>query len=105
MNQIDFAGRTAAITGGAMGIGLAVAKRLVAGGARVALWDRDEAALAAAKATLGANAVTFALDVADAGAVDRVTQATVAACGGIDVLVCSARHHRPKRASRAVPGR
>jgi len=90
MNQLDFKGRTAAITGGAAGIGLAVARRLAQSGARVALWDRDEKTLADAKAALGANAFTFALDVTDADAVDRVTQATVAACGGIDALVCSA---------------
>jgi len=90
MNQLDFAGRAAAITGGAMGIGLAVAQRLVASGARVALWDRDEKALAQAKSALGANALTWQLDVADAAAVARVAQATADACGGIDVLVCSA---------------
>ena len=90
MNQLDFAGRTAAITGGAMGIGLAVATRLVRSGARVALWDRDPAALAAAKAALGADALTFELDVSDADAVARVTQATASALGRIDVLVCTA---------------
>ena len=46
MNQLDFKGRTAAITGGAAGIGLAVARRLTASGARVALWDRDDKTLA-----------------------------------------------------------
>jgi 3-oxoacyl-[acyl-carrier protein] reductase len=90
MNQLDFAGRTAAITGGAMGIGFAVAQRLVDSGARVALWDRDEKALAQAKAALGGNALVWQLDVADAPAVARVTQATADAFGGLDVLVCSA---------------
>ena len=90
MNQLDFSGRTAAITGGAMGIGLAVARRLAAGGARIALWDRDAAALATARTALGGDTQVFALDVADAAAVDRVAQATAAAFGGIDVLVCSA---------------
>ncbi|MFO1325653.1 MAG: SDR family NAD(P)-dependent oxidoreductase [Burkholderiales bacterium] len=90
MNALDFKGRTAAITGGAMGIGLAVARRLSASGARVALWDRDEKALAEAKAELGASALACPLDVADPAAVARVTQATAAAFGGIDVLVCSA---------------
>ncbi len=90
MNQLDFAGRTAAITGGAMGIGLAVATRLVRSGARVALWDRDPAALAAAKAALGAGTLAYELDVSDADAVDRVTTETAVALGGIDVLVCSA---------------
>jgi NAD(P)-dependent dehydrogenase (short-subunit alcohol dehydrogenase family) len=90
MNQLDFAGRTAAITGGAMGIGLAVAQRLVSSGARVALWDRDEKALAQVKAALGANVLTWQLDVADPPAVDRVTQATADALGSLDILVCSA---------------
>ncbi len=90
MNRLDFAGRSAAITGGAMGIGLAVAQRLVHSGARVALWDRDEGALAAAKQALGDAAHTFALDVSDASAVARVAQASAEALGGIDVLVCSA---------------
>jgi 2-dehydro-3-deoxy-L-rhamnonate dehydrogenase (NAD+) len=90
MNQLDFAGRTAAITGGAMGIGFAVAQRLVRSGAQVALWDRDEKALAQAKAALGANLLTWQLDVADASAVERVTQATAIAFGRLDILVCSA---------------
>lgn len=41
MNQIDLAGRVAVVTGGAQGIGRAVAERLIASGARVCLWDRD----------------------------------------------------------------
>ena len=90
MNQLDFKGRTAAITGGAAGIGLAVARRLVASGARVALWDRDERMLADAKAALGGGTLAFALDVTDAEAVERVTRDTAEACGGIDALVCSA---------------
>ena len=90
MNRLDFDGRVAAITGGAAGIGLAVAQRLAASGARIALWDRDEAALAQAKGTLPANTFTAPLDVADAAGVDRVVNATMQACGKIDVLVCSA---------------
>jgi 2-dehydro-3-deoxy-L-rhamnonate dehydrogenase (NAD+) len=90
MNQLDFKGRTAVVTGGAAGIGLAVARRLAASGARVALWDRDEKMLADAKAAIGGGTLTFALDVTDAEAVARVTQATATACGGIDALICSA---------------
>lgn len=45
MNQLDFMRRTAVVTGGAAGIGFAIAQRLVASGARVSLWDRDAAAL------------------------------------------------------------
>ena len=90
MNQLDCRGRTAAITGGAAGIGLAVARRLAASGARVALWDRDPDALAQARSAIGADTLTFELDVADAAAVERVANATAHACGGLDVLVCSA---------------
>jgi 2-dehydro-3-deoxy-L-rhamnonate dehydrogenase (NAD+) len=90
MNQLDYRGRVAAITGGAAGIGLAVAARMVTSGARVALWDRDPKALADAQRVLGGNTLTFALDVADAAAVEHVARATADACGGIDVLVCSA---------------
>ena len=90
MNRLDFDGRTAVVTGGAAGIGYAVAERLTASGARVALWDRDAKALAAAKASLGEGAVTHALDISDAAAVERATRETLAALGAIDALVCSA---------------
>ncbi|HAM73945.1 MAG TPA: 3-oxoacyl-ACP reductase, partial [Verrucomicrobiales bacterium] len=48
MNQIDLTGQNAIVTGGARGIGLAIARRLLNSGARVSLWDKDESALAAA---------------------------------------------------------
>lgn len=90
MNALDFAGRTAVITGGAQGIGLAVAQRLVASGARVALWDRDAGALAAAVAALGAAAHAQAVDVAAPADVAQAARATEEALGAIDVLVCCA---------------
>ena len=90
MNELDFKRRTAVITGGAAGIGLAVAQRLAASGATVALWDRDAASLQAAKAAIAGIEVTHALDVADADAVTRAAGATAEALGRIDVLVCSA---------------
>ncbi len=90
MNALDFAGRTAVVTGGAQGIGFAVAQRLVAGGARVALWDRDANALAAAAASLGAATHAQRVDVVDATDVEAAARATAAALGAIDVLVCSA---------------
>jgi|SRR5688572_24361527 len=89
MNQLDFAGRTAVVTGGAAGIGLAVAHRLAASGAKVALWDRDASALTAAKREHG-FAHTQPVDVADAQNVQNAAEATAAALGAIDVLVCSA---------------
>lgn len=90
MNQLDFRNRRAVVTGGAAGIGLAVARRLVAGGARVALWDRDSAALVDARASAGGDALTIAVDVTSFDAVEAATRETDAALGGIDVLVCSA---------------
>ena len=90
MNQLDFRNRRAIVTGGAAGIGLAVALRLSASGARVALWDRDERALARAKEAVGSGAITSAVDVADHEAVEQAARATDAALGGVDVLVCSA---------------
>ena len=90
MNQLDFAMRTAVVTGGAAGIGLAVARRLASSGASVALWDRDAAALAQAQATLGGATIIHAFDVADAVAVARAASATAHSLGRIDVLVCSA---------------
>ncbi len=84
-----FRGRTAVVTGGASGAGKAVAARLVAEGARVALWDLDATALATAQAEVGATSV-HSLDVADPDAVHAATEATIASLSRIDLLVCSA---------------
>ena len=103
MNRLDFEGRTAVVTGGAAGIGLAVAKRLVLSGARVALWDLDAKALATAAAGLGHGTDTQTLDVADAHAVERAAAATAKAFGRIDALVCSAGIAGPNRTTWEFP--
>jgi NAD(P)-dependent dehydrogenase (short-subunit alcohol dehydrogenase family) len=90
MNQLDFNGRSAVITGGAAGIGLAIAQRLIASGGRVSVWDRDAAALDKAKVQLTAGIDTRVVDVADAASVDAAAQAAASALGRIDALVCSA---------------
>jgi 3-oxoacyl-[acyl-carrier protein] reductase len=102
VNQLDFRGRTAVVTGGAAGIGLAIAARLAREGAKVALWDRDAAALAAAKAAHG-FVHAEALDVADVAAVDRAGAATDAALGRIDILVCSAGIAGPNKTTWEFP--
>ncbi len=84
-----FEGRHAVITGGASGLGKDVARRIVAEGGMVALWDLNADALAAAKDEIGAAHVV-ALDVSDAEAVAKAAETTLAALGKIDVLVCSA---------------
>jgi 2-dehydro-3-deoxy-L-rhamnonate dehydrogenase (NAD+) len=84
-----FAGQTAIVTGGAAGIGLAVAARITAEGGRVALWDRDSARLEEARLAIGAADIR-ALDIADPEAVARAAEASAAALGGTDILVCSA---------------
>src|SRR4051812_15357297 len=88
MNQIDLAGRRAVITGGAQGIGRAVAERLLASGAAVSLWDRDGDLAASTAAALSCHSA--AVDVSSASDVDAATAATVAALGGIDILVAGA---------------
>ena len=103
MNTLDFAGRAAAVTGGAAGIGLAIAARLAAGGARVALWDRDAAALDAASSRLPGGAHAVALDVADGAAVERAARETQAALGRLDILVCSAGITGPNAALEDYP--
>ncbi|MEM9429848.1 MAG: SDR family NAD(P)-dependent oxidoreductase [Pseudomonadota bacterium] len=90
MNQYDFAGQVAVVTGGAQGIGLAVAQRLHGSGAHVALWDVDGALAADAARTLGAQAEGAALEVTDPAASEAVARDLVERLGRIDVLVTSA---------------
>ncbi len=78
------------VTGGASGIGLRTAERIVAEGGQVFLWDVDEAKLDAARATLGDKARTIRLDITDPGAVERAAAEAERAMGRIDGLVCSA---------------
>jgi 3-oxoacyl-[acyl-carrier protein] reductase len=84
-----FAGRTAVITGGASGLGKAVAARIVAEGGKVSLWDLDAAALTEAVAEVGASH-SVALDVSDQAAVAAAAKDANTALGKIDVLVASA---------------
>jgi NAD(P)-dependent dehydrogenase (short-subunit alcohol dehydrogenase family) len=80
--------KTALITGGARGIGLAFARAYVAEGARVAIADRSGAAEAAAE--FGDRAIGVALDVTDQASIDAAVARTADWGGGIDILLNNA---------------
>ncbi len=92
MNQIDLAGRTAVITGGAQGIGYAIAERMLASGAAVVLWDIDEAHLAVAREALATRGPVDvrAVELTDEHSVAAATAAAIATRGCIDILVNNA---------------
>lgn len=92
MNPRALEGRAAVVTGGGRGIGLAVAQRLLAAGARVALWDTDSAALTAALKEFGdgGGVVTATVDITDPFAVNAARDGAATAFGGIDIIVNSA---------------
>ncbi len=90
MNQLDFKGRAAIVTGGAQGIGLAIVKRLVASGAKVRIWDVDDRLLAKTLAALGSAVTGDAIDVADAPAVERGIKSALEALGRIDAFINNA---------------
>ncbi len=90
MNQLDFNGRHAVITGGATGLGYAIAQRLIASGGSVTLWDRDEEGASKAAATLGPKASSVAVNVASHESVQAAVKATLAHSPRVDALVNSA---------------
>ena len=102
-DKARFAGRSAVVTGGAAGIGLAVANRIVAEGGKAAIWDRDPARIGEAMAELGEHGFGVAVDVADWPAVEKAAAATLAAFGAIDILVASAGITGPNTTTWAYP--
>lgn len=92
MNKIDLKNKTAVVTGGAQGIGLAIAERFLESGASVSLWDQDEKLVneTAIKLSLKGNVEAVVMDVADLASVENAVRHTQNVQGRIDILVCNA---------------
>jgi 3-oxoacyl-[acyl-carrier protein] reductase len=90
MNQIDLSGQVAVVTGGAQGLGFAIAQRLLASGAKVSLWDMDAVVLAKAVAALGEGVTSKQVDITDFAGLTRVHAEVEAETGPVSILVNSA---------------
>ncbi len=90
MNQIDLSGQVAVVTGGAQGIGFAIAQRLIASGAKVSLWDRDGALASEAAKSLGSAASSVGVDITDLPGLQAAVTSVESAVGPISILVNSA---------------
>jgi NAD(P)-dependent dehydrogenase (short-subunit alcohol dehydrogenase family) len=92
MNKYDLNGRTAVVTGGARGIGYAVAEKYLASGAKVALWDINADRLKTSQAELSklGTVTAHTVELTDEAAVQAVTLDTIKAHGSLDILVNSA---------------
>ncbi|MFY0682663.1 MAG: SDR family oxidoreductase [Thalassovita sp.] len=92
MNTYDMSGRRAVITGGARGMGFAIAKRILEEGGRVALWDISAETLKTAQEALSAHGevITNVVNVADYATVEAAAAEVETQFGGIDILVNSA---------------
>jgi NAD(P)-dependent dehydrogenase (short-subunit alcohol dehydrogenase family) len=92
MNVYDLKERVAIVTGGAQGIGLAVANRMLASGARLAMWDRDRALLDETVTRIAKpdRVHSWVIDIADLAAVEAATKATFDHFGKIDILINNA---------------
>jgi 2-dehydro-3-deoxy-L-rhamnonate dehydrogenase (NAD+) len=92
MNKIDLTQRSAIVTGGARGIGLAIARRLLESGASVSLWDVDDTALAQASEELKSpgKVHTATVDVTRADSAEAAAASTAQALGKLDILVNNA---------------
>ena len=92
MNQIDLKNRKAVVTGGAQGIGLAIAERLLKSGASVSLWDRDESLLMETSDSLSSKGIVkpVVMDVTDLKSVRNAAKKTEEMLGSIEILVCNA---------------
>ncbi|MBE7733313.1 SDR family NAD(P)-dependent oxidoreductase [Devosia faecipullorum] len=90
MNNIDLNGQVAVITGGAQGLGFAMAHRFLASGAKVSLWDRDAVALDKAVVALGAGASSKTVDITDLPGLTQAHAEVETEVGRVSILVNSA---------------
>jgi NAD(P)-dependent dehydrogenase (short-subunit alcohol dehydrogenase family) len=90
VNRYDLQDQVAVITGGAQGIGRAVAERMIASGAQVALWDMDHALVEKTAQALGDSAYAYGIDVRDLSGVVKQAARVAKDLGQIDILVASA---------------
>lgn len=90
MNKIDLSTKIAVVTGGAQGLGFAVASRLIDSGAHVSLWDTDAALLEKAVSALGPQAQSVSVDITDLDALTAAHRSVEDALGPVSILVNSA---------------
>jgi 2-dehydro-3-deoxy-L-rhamnonate dehydrogenase (NAD+) len=105
MNRIDLGNRHAIVTGAAQGIGFAIAKRLLASGASVSLWDRDQNLLSEAVTRLAARDRVAAgpIDVSDTLGVQAGVESCLKTFGKIDILVANAGIAGPNHSTWEYP--
>ena len=105
MHQLDLKNQRAIVTGGAQGIGRAIAERLLESGAAVAIWDRDEAVMAQTLTELGAHGTVAAIeaDVSDLGSVTSALEETRTRLGGVEILINNAGISGPNATTWEYP--
>ena len=102
-NTIDLKDRVAIVTGGAQGLGFAIAERLAQSGATIAVWDINQDASDEAAEKLGGGAAGIVCNVADEGSVADALAATKDKLGKIDITVNNAGISGPNTTSWEYP--
>jgi NAD(P)-dependent dehydrogenase (short-subunit alcohol dehydrogenase family) len=90
MNKIDLNGQVAVVTGGAQGLGFAMAHRILQSGAKVSLWDMNAEVLALAVEKLGDGASSKVVDITDLEGLRRAHAEVEREVGPVSILVNSA---------------
>lgn len=106
MNNYDFQDRTAIVTGGGQGIGFSVAKRILEGGGKVAVWDVDQELLNSLIENLGGNAANILaqdVDISDPLAVQVASDTVHSTFGKIDILINNAAIVGPNASTWEYP--